>query len=149
MKNCPEYVQQDRIQHKFDPLFKKSGYQLTNKHKGLIEYTKDKWIIRLMFSRFGEFEVNLVPVNATEILEKVGYPINWVLEYLGISLHPNLTREMIVNTNEQADANASIVCEALGRHILFQLDVDKELPSRLLAYARKKNAEYNARHAKD
>jgi len=126
----------------------KHGYKLTNKYKGLIEYTKDKWIVRIMLSRFDEFEVNLVSVNAAEIIEKVGYPVNWVLELFGIPLHPNLTEEMYVNTKEQADANASIVCEALDLHILPRLDSDKELPEKLLAYSKEKTAAYNARHTK-
>ena len=144
--SSPRSAQRERIQKHFDSLAQKYGFRLTNRSMGLIEYTRNKWVLRIMLSRFGEFEVNLVPTDAAEILAEVGYPVDWVLEFFGISPNPDLVLGMHANTQEQADANAAIVCQALDLHILPRLDSDKELPEKLLAYSRVKTTEYNARH---
>ena len=147
--SSPRSAQRERIQKHFDSLAQKYGFRLTNKSNGLIEYTKNKWILRVELSRLGEFEVNLVPVDAGEILAQVGYPVDWVLEFFHVTVNPTLALAMFVNTQEQADANGSIVCEALDLHILPRLDSDKELPEKILAYSKVKTTEYNARHTEN
>ena len=147
--SSPRSAQRELIQKYFDSLAQKYGFRLTNRSMGLIEYTKNKWIFRIMLSRFGEFEVNLVPTDAAEILAEVGYPVDWVLEFFSVTPNPDLVLGMHANTQEQADKNATIVCEAFDLHILPRLDSDKELPEQLLAYSKVRTTEYNARNTEN